>query len=300
MGASNSVSSALKESTVAGYHERVLRTLLYIQEHLDEPLELETLARIACFSPYHFHRIFRALTGEAVQENVRRLRLERAAQSLKFHNRSITDLALDAGYDSHEAFTRAFHAMFGLPPSEFRAAHETPASPSGVHFDDTAKYHPPDYGAPPAVEIKTLPPQRVVFLRHRGPYDQLGATWSRLAAWAGQRRLFGPATRFIGISWDDPQITPSEKLRYDAAMTVSRPIDPEGEFGVTEIAGGDYAVIVHKGPYERLGQTYQALLGGWLPRSGRELRDAPCFEVYLNSPQTTRPADLLTVIHAPI
>jgi AraC family transcriptional regulator len=191
--------------------------------------------------------------------------------------------------------------MFGMPPSQFRAAHPGPPdSPSGVHYDDASGYHPPDYGAPPPVEIKTLPPQRVVFLRHTGPYDRVGVTWGKLAAWAGPRGLFGPATRFIGVSYDDPQITPTEKLRYDAAMTVSRPVQPEGEFGVTELAGGEYATLMHKGPYDTLSRAYQMLLGAWLPQSGRELRDVPCFEVYLNSPQTTRPEELLTLIHVPV
>jgi AraC family transcriptional regulator len=291
----------MKTSTASDYHERILRTLVHIQAHLDDAMDLDVLARVACFSPYHFHRVFRGLVGEPVQEHVRRLRLERAAHRLKLHDQAVTSVALDAGYESHEAFTRAFHTMFGMSPSQFRAAHQgAPDSPSGVHYDDASGYHPPDYGAPPPVEIKTLPPQRVVFLRHTGPYDQVGATWGKLAAWAGPRGLFGPATKFIGVSYDDPQITPPEKLRYDAAMTVSRPVQPEGEFGVMEIAGGEYATLMHKGPYETLGRAYQTLLGAWLPQSGRELRDVPCFEVYLNSPQTTRPEELLTLIHVPV
>jgi AraC family transcriptional regulator len=291
----------MKDATVATYHERILRTLVHIQEHLDETLALDDLARVACFSPYHLHRVFRGLVGEPVQEHVRRLRLERAAIRLKLQEQPVTDLAFDAGYDSHEAFTRAFHTMFGMSPSQFRAAHrDAPDSPSGVHYDDTSGYHPPDYGNAPPVEVKKVPSQRVVFLRHKGPYDQVGATWGRLAGWAGPRGLFGPSTRFIGISYDDPQITPPDKLRYDAAITVSAPVQPEGEIGVTEIAGGEYATITHKGPYEDLGRTYQLLLGGWLPSSGRELRDCPCFELYLNSPQNTQPEELVTVIHVPV
>jgi AraC family transcriptional regulator len=226
----------MKTSTAADYHERILRTLAHIQAHLDDALDLDGLARVACFSPYHFHRVFRGLVGEPVQEHVRRLRLERAAQRLKLQDEAVTSVALNAGYESHEAFTRAL----------------------------------------------------------------VGATWGKLAAWAGPRGLFGPATRFIGVSYDDPQITPPEKLRYEAAITVSRPVQPEGEFGVMELAGGEYATLMHKGPYETLGRAYQMLLGAWLPQSGRELRDAPCFEAYLNSPQNTRPEELLTVIHAPV
>ncbi|HUI53817.1 MAG TPA: GyrI-like domain-containing protein [Bryobacteraceae bacterium] len=295
----------MKDATANSYQERILRTLVHIQGHLDDALALDDLARIACFSPCHFHRVFRALAGEPVQEHVRRLRLERAAHRLKLQDQPVTGIAFDAGYESHEAFTRAFHSMFGMSPSQFRAARAVenqaaPESPSGTHYNDTSAYHPPDYGSPPAVRVQTLEPQRVVFLRHTGPYDQVGATWGKLAAWAGPRGLFGPSTRFIGISWDDPEITPPDKLRYDAAITVSAPVQPEGEFGVMEIAGGEYATMVHKGPYEAISATYRMIFGAWLPSSGRELRDVPCLEVYLNSPQMTRPEDLLTLIHVPL
>ena len=195
--------------------------------------------------------------------------------------------------------------MFGMSPSDFRASRSAanqaaPESPSGTHYEDTSGYRPPDYGDPPTVEIQTLGPQCIVFLRHTGPYDQVGATWAKLAAWAGPRGLFGPGTRFLGVSYDDPDVTPPEKLRYDAALTVSRPVEPQGEFGVTELAGGEYATLIHKGPYETLSRSYRALFGAWLPASGREVRDAPAFEVYLNSPQTAAPQELLTVIHVPL
>ena len=280
-----------KTDTAISYQERILRVLVHIQERLDEPLALDTLAGVACFSPCHFHRVFRALTGEGVHEHVRRLRLERAAQRLKLPQQPVTDIAFEAGYESHEAFTRAFHTMFGMSPSEFRDGRAKSESP---------RRQPPEYGAPPPVEIKSVPPQAIVFLRHAGPYNQVGATWGRLAMWAGRRGLIGPANRFLGISWDDPEITPPDKLRYDAAITLVRPVQPEGEFGVTELAGGDYATLLHKGPYENLSASYHLIFGGWLPASGRELRDVPCFELYLNTPQNTKPEDLLTVIHVPL
>jgi DNA gyrase inhibitor GyrI len=122
--------------------------------------------------------------------------------------------------------------MFGLSPSDYRAAHKpAPESPSGTHFQATDGYHPPDYGDLPPVEVREIPPMRVVFLRHTGPYDQAGATW---------------------------------------------------------------------GPYSRLGETYQRLFGGWLPNSGYELRNSPAFEEYPNSPQNTKPEELVTVIHVPV
>jgi AraC family transcriptional regulator len=291
----------MKPVTEADYRERIVRVLIHIQAHLDEALELDALARVACFSPYHFHRIFRGLVGEPVQEHIRRLRLERAAVSLKLQAQPVTELALGAGYESHEAFTRAFHTMFGMSPAQYRAAHrDAPDSGSGVHFNDASGYHPPDLGAPPPVEIKTLAPQPIAFVRHVGPYNQVGAAWGRLCGWAGPRGLLGPGTRYIGVSYDDPQITPPEKLRYDAAITLDRPAQPEGDVGVTELAGGEYATLIHKGPYDNLSRTWMLLLCSWLPKSGRELRDAPCFELYLNSPDSTPPEELVTLLHAPL
>ncbi len=257
-----------------------MRTLVHIRKrHLDNELALEDLASIAAFSRFHFHRIFRSLVGESVKEHVRRLRLERAAQALKRSDSPITDIALAAGFETHESFTRAFAAMFRVSPSGYRAAHQpVPESASGSHFDDVAGYRPPDYGEPLPVEVKGLPPVKILFLRHVGPYSQVGATWGRLMSWAGMRGLPGPQMRMLGIVHDDPDVTPGAKIRYDAAVAVTRPIEPEGEFGATEIPGGKYAVCTHLGPYETLSQTYQRFFGGWLLKSGRELRDAEAFE----------------------
>jgi AraC family transcriptional regulator len=307
----------MKPSTEQDYHERIVRTLVYIQQHLDDDLDLETLARVAAFSSFHFHRIFRGLTGEAVQEYIRRLRLERAARNLKQTGERITQIALEAGFQTHESFTRAFGDMFEVSPSQYRALGCNPptsvedaqngVSRAAFRKVDSASSMAARAGAPlcacddlPPVEVKELAPMRVVFLRHVGPYSQVGATWGRLMAWAGRRGLLGPGMMLIGIVHDDPDVTPADKVRYDAAVTVSRPVQPEGEFGVMELAGGSYAVIRHKGPYEELGKTYQKIYGGWLPKSGYHLRDVPAFEQYLNSPMNTKPEELVTLIHVPV
>ena len=291
----------MKSSTEQDYHERIVRTLAYIQRRLDEELSLQELASVAAFSPFHFHRVFRGLVGESLKEYIRRLRLERAAQRLKRQEESITQMAFDAGFETHESFTRAFTTMFGTSPSNYRRAHApAPESASGTHLDDVSGYHPPNYGDPPAAELQTLPAQKIVFLRHNGPYSQVGPTWGRLMSWAGRRGLLGPKMRMLGIVYDDPGITPTDKIRYDAAVVVDRLVEPEGEFGVTELPGGEYAVFTHRGSYENLSATYQRIFGGWLPKSGRELGDAEVFEEYLNSPMNTRPDDLVTRIHVPL
>jgi AraC family transcriptional regulator len=275
-----------KPATAQDYHERILRALLYIQSHLDDDLRLEDVASAAAFSPYHFHRIFRGLVGETLGEHTRRLRLERAAGRLKHAGEPVTQIAFEAGFESHEAFTRAFGQRFNMSPSKFR--------------NDASNYHLPDNGDLPPIEVKDLAPQRIVYLRHTGPYAAVGATWQRLMMWAGRKGLLGPDIKMIGLSYDDPDVTPPDKLRYEAAVVVTCPVEPEGEFGVQDLPGGKYAIATHRGPYETLSETYEKLFGMWLPQSGHHLRDTPTFEQYLNSPQSAKPEDLLTLIHLPL
>lgn len=150
------------------------------------------------------------------------------------------------------------------------------------------------------VRIERVEPMCVAFVRHVGPYPEVGQAWQRLCAWAGSRGLFGPNSRMLGICHDDPEVTPPERLRYDACIVVNDGVAPEGDVGVQTIAGGEYAVATHRGPYERLGETYAALLGQWLPAHRREPLAAPAFEVYRNSPFNTPPEQLVTDIHVPL
>ena len=150
------------------------------------------------------------------------------------------------------------------------------------------------------VKIKPMPSLRVAFMRHVGPYSTVGATWDKFLPVLGKDGRLGGDCMMIGMCHDDPGVTPPERIRYDACVTVDESFVPEGDIGVQVIAGGDYAMTTHFGPYQKLGETYSQLFGQWLPRSRRELRSAPSFEVYLNDPQTTDPEDLLTDIYVPL
>jgi len=297
----------MRTITLHDYKRRMLRVLVHIQQHLDDPLALEELARLACFSPCHFHRVFKGMVGESVKEHVRRLRLERAASHLKLSAAPVTQIAFDAGYESHEGFTRSFRAAFGLSPSQFRRSKKrktATAAPSGLHYGhgtavrEFKTTRPRDRSM--KVKIEHREPIRVAFMRHVGPYGEVGATWDKFLPVLGKEGLLGGDSLFIGICHDDPEVTPPDKVRYDACVTVDESFQPAGDIGVQVIPGGEYAVTTHFGPYQKLGETYTELLGQWLPRSGRELRATPCFEVYLNDPQSTDPEDLVTDIYAPV
>jgi len=264
----------MRVSTRDWYQERVLRAWQHIVANLDDELPLDRLASVAGFSPFHFHRIFRGMTGESVQACVRRLRLERAGEELRRSERRVLDIALDAGFDSQEGFDRAFRRHFGSSPSEFR---------------DSA-----------GVAVRRLPARTVAAARHVGPYDQVGKAWGRLFAWAGPRGLIYGIPEMIGVVHDDPEVCDPATLRYDAAITLRQSVNPGAEVQIDTLAEGDYACLLYRGPYSKLGDAYTRLCGGWLPDSGREAAALPSLEFYRNSPQNTRPEDLLTEIAIPL
>lgn len=298
----------MKPCTRSAYESRLLRVLLHIQRHLDRPLGLAELAEVAAFSPYHFARIFRAMTGETVGEHVRRLKLERAAGQLRHTRRSVTDIALGAGFDTPEAFTRSFKAHFGSPPSRFRRAGGSlrpPLSPSRVHYDQDGALRgfTPYEGADPMtldVSVRDYPPCPFAFLRHVGPYSDIGPVIARACGIAGAKGLIGPQTRVLSLSYDDPNVTEEGKLRSDAGITLSDPSADTGALSKGEIAGGSYATALYKGPYEGLRGAYDWLFGTWLPASGYEADDRPCVEIYLNNPAENPPDEWQTEIRMPV
>src|SRR5215470_16513561 len=200
-----------KPLTVLDYSRRLERVIAHIGAHLDAPLDLERLAAVACFSPYHFHRIYRAVTGETAADTLRRLRLHRAAGELVEGHPAIDRIARRAGYGSVAAFARAFRAGYGLPPAAYRRQGRlVPPSPLAT-ATETAMY---------AVSIRDLQPVRLAALRHAGSYQEIGATFERLFAWGAGRGLMGPQTRAIGVYYDDPDGTPESALRSGAGIAV--------------------------------------------------------------------------------
>jgi AraC family transcriptional regulator len=283
------------ETTWNDYQQRILRVLTHIQEHLDAALDLEDLARVACFSSFHFHRIFAAMTGETIADHVRRLRLERAAIELRSGAKQVIQLALDAGYEAHEPFTRAFKAAYGLSPAEFRRATGPIAirtAPSRVHFRPGVPLTTfnTNHSRPKMMKVitKKIEPMRVAYLRHVGPYEGVGQTWNDLAARLSAGKQVRKRSVLIGIVHDNSSVTPASELRYDTCVTVDEEYEPKKPVAVQTIAGGDYAVAVAKncpvgkatGAFPKVRDAFHHLYGKWLARSSRELRPAPSFMVF--------------------
>ena len=280
-----------KPLTVLDYSRRIERVVAHIGEHLHDSLDLDRLAAVACFSPFHFHRIYRAMTGETAADTLRRLRLHHAAAELVQGEAPIPALARQAGYRSNAAFTRAFGASYGISPSAYRRAGRlVPPAPAATETE-TAMYD---------VSIRELQPARLTALRHAGSYLEIGTTFERLFVWAIGRGLMGPQTRAIGVYYDDPDGVAAKNLRSDAGLVIGPEVAVDGDLRIVEVPGGRHAVLHHRGPYAELNKAYRWLYREWLPRSGEQCADRPVFEEYLNNPRTLPPEQWLTDICLPL
>lgn len=245
----------------AAHRARIARAVEHIERDPSADLRLDVLARRCGVSAYYFHRLFRAEVGESPKQYVRRLRLERAALALKLTRRPVTELALASGYATHEAFTRAFSARFRVAPREFRSR-------------ALARLEPPRVRP----RIAVVPTRLIAFARHVGPYDGMEPAFARLERWARARRANGGD--WLGVFWDDQEITAPERTRGHAAMVLRASAEGEGDVGVRRLPGGACAVFAHDGPVDERRRIYAWIYGAWLPALGRRPGAAPPFEIY--------------------
>ena len=275
------------------YVERVNRAIDHVVRHLDGDLQLEEVARAACFSPFHFHRVFKSLVGETLAEFVKRQRLERALFLMSHApRRSLTEVALECGFSSSSEFSRSFKQRFGAPPSAFDVASFRDARRSELEqaigaADGARRYARLPPGENPdgfAVALRDLPPRTVAYIRVLNPYRSMSAVtgaYERLMAWAEARGL---ADRpWLGYQWEDPEIVALEDCRYDVAVEVDD-VRPEGEIGRFAFPAMRVAEVEIDGGIDLELRALDWLYGTWLPRSGYVPDDQPGFEAWIGRP----------------
>ena len=301
----------------AEYQARINRVLDYIDKSIGRPLRLEELARVANFSPFHFHRIFSAMVGETLNGWIQRRRVEMAASAL-LGDRAvpITTISLDHGYSGSDAFARAFRDRFGMSATEWRSERgeewrknrqtnrkEGQAIDGASGYDDgeiqPARRRIMDSSKYP-VEVKKLPEMTVAYVRHIGPFQGLREAFQKLMQWAGPRGLLRfPQTRVLGVYHDNPDITETGKLRSDACITVPAGTEVGPEIGLMTIPGGLFAVAHAEISPDEFGQPWDALIL-WLAENGYQPDDRICYELYLNEPESHPEGKFILDICEPI
>lgn len=281
-----------KRTTLEDYHRRMNRLIEYINNHLNENIDLSQLAGISGFSRWHFHRIVGAFLGEPLGAFIVRMRIETAARLLRYTDLPVKEIAYKVGYDMPSSLSKTFRQFYGISPNEYRNNKEYAIMKPNRILPDLKLQ----------AEVKEVPLRQVSYIRLLGDYQQIDymGTWFRLLRYLqeqGKKPVDGCP---ICIYYDDPKVTAPDKLRTDICITCHEPLEPSGEVGVRNIWGGRVAVFLYEGTYQNLQAVYDTIYGKLLPEMGCRLRDEPGAERYLNNPQDTPPEKLLTEIYIPV
>ena len=268
------------KAALQNYNARMQRVLDHIDRHLDDDLDLETVSRIAAFSKFHFHRQFTATFGLSLHRYVQLARLKRASHRLARKDaQSVTEIAMDAGYDAPDAFARAFRQRFGQSPSSFRK------SPDWVPW--LAAFGPLDNARsklmqityiPDDVMIRDVPPTPVAILEHRGDRATLGDTIERFIAWRKAAGLSPATSPTFNIFRSER--TPANPADYsmDLCVGTDQPVAPnDQQMKAGVIPGGRCAVLRVAHDTHNLEPAALYLYREWLPASGEEVRDFPVY-----------------------
>jgi AraC family transcriptional regulator len=280
-------------STKEEYGKRINIVIEYINNHLDEDIDLEKLAEIACFSKWHFQRMMKAWLGEPVGAYIVRVRVETAAKLLRHTDIPVNEIACRIGYDASSSLSKVFKLFYHISPVEYRNNKNfTIMKPVQLNENLNLK----------APKMLTLEPKQAIYLKLTGDYSSLDfcGAWGKLWQHVKENKLFSAGIEHICIYHDDPKVTEESKLRTDVCLVLPKKAEPKGEIGVKTIEGGKYAMFLYQGSYAHLGAVYDAIYGKWLPESGVQLRDYHCFEKYINNPDNTPPEKLKTEIYVPI
>lgn len=288
----------MRTDTKNSYLESINKAIAYIESNSTTDIQLKDIATQANLSQYHFHRVFKSLTGDTTKDFLTRLRLEKAALKLKHSQNDIGQIAFDCGYQNHETFTRAFKDYFGLTPMEYRNSIEKLTTNKQKEYGkanidlNTLNVQGPI--------IKTIPDLHLAYIRHTGSYDKVGGSFQQLMFWAATHLVLKLKPVTIGIVHDNPDLTAEQHIRFDACVLLSKEIKPNGEIGYKKIEGGKFAVFTYKGAYEGFYPVYDYIYNVCLFDNKFDLADKPALEWYIKSPPFNKPENFVTDFYVPI
>ncbi len=316
----------VKDAQRKEYLARINNVIDYIDNNISSKFTLEELSSVANFSKFHFHRIFNGIMGETLNNYILRIRLEKAATILICNpNVPITDICFNCGFSSSSVFARTFKDKFKLSASEWRLNHLSKfsnISQSNSNISEVSKKLDKYFGdilfntngdakmkeviEPTNIEVKEMEEFTVAYIRYIGPYkgdsELFSNLFTRIFNWAGPKGLCQfPKTKVLSVYHDNPDITDEEKLRLSICISVPESTEVDSEIGKMNIAGGKYAVASYvlsdSAEYQK---AWNYIYSNWLPTSGYQPDDKPCFELYLNNPEEHPEHKHIVDIHVPV
>jgi AraC family transcriptional regulator len=274
------------------YAQRINRAIDYLRENLDRQVKLEELAKVACFSEFHFHRIFGAVSGETLKSFTNRLRLEKAARLLRYSHQNLTDIALNCGFSSSATFSRAFRSGYDTSPSQFRKTGKIQNSKICKDLYSAQEYLLPlsaeEKKAAFPVRLIDIPERQVAYIRVANAFemDRVLAALNTLIDWAKSQDIFSHGTLF-GMSIDDPHVTPKHLYRYEVCLASPSPFECMEGISKLTMPAMQYAATTVSGDIHTVATATDYLFRGWLINSDYEPEHAPGLEVFLNKDKAT-------------
>ena len=274
------------------YTQRIDRVIDYLRGNLDRRVKLKELARVACLSEFHFHRIFGAVSGETLNNFTNRLRLEKAARLLRYSDQSVTDIGLDCGFSSSATFSRAFRSGYDTSPSQFRKSGEIKKSKICKEL-----FPEDEYGLPMSAEEKRaafpvrlidIPEKQVAYIRVTNAFelDRVLAAVKTMIEWAKSQGIFSQGILF-GMTVDDPHVTPKHLYRYEVCLASSLPFKCKEGMSKLKMPAMPYAVVKVSGDIHKVATAWDYLYRDWLISSVYEPEYAPALEVFLDKESAT-------------
>lgn len=275
------------------YSEKLNVIVEYIHNNLDSKIDIKTLAELSNFSPYHFHRISKALLGESIGAYISRTRIETAAKMIRYTNLDIETIAYNVGFETPSSLSKKFKSYFGISPMGYRKDKSYNLK-LNQKMDKTLNIKKP--------KIITIEDKQCLYYRMQGAYQTLDYqdAWSKLWAEVKTQKLFTKGIEHLGLPYDDPKITDEDKIRYDACLVIHKEAKPSGDIGVKTLKGGQFAVFLYQGSYSHFADVYDYMFNDWLLNTDYQLRDAPTVEKYISNPERTEEHKLKTEFYIPI
>jgi len=285
------------------YQDRFHQLLNYIDANLDEELSVDKLSSIACLSKYHFHRQFSSLFGITAFAYIRQARMKRASYQLAFKKEMrIIDIAVANGYESSEAFSRAFSQSIGQNPSQFRDQPQwTPWNEKYSQFKKLRVRRMKSNKCAHHVEVINFSEIKVAAIEHLGPLELLGNTINLFINWRINNNLSPKVSRTFNIAYDDPAVTEPDKYRCDICASVKSDVQQNDHGVITKIIpAGRCALIRHVGSDDTISETIAYLYSQWLTQSKEGLRDFPLFFERVSFFPDVAETEVITDIYLPL
>ena len=281
-----------KLSTREEYLKRINVVVEYINNHLNENIDMKKLSEISNFSPFHFQRIMRAFLGEPIGAFIVRKRVETAAQLIRHTELPIQEIAYSVGYDTPSSLSKVFRQFYGISPKEYRNDKEFIIM-KPIQINEELKLKP---------KVVELEPKQAIYVKVSGDYQKIDycGAWNKLWSYVKENKLYSAGIEHIAISYDDPKVTEADKLRSDICLVLPKKAEPKGEIGVKTMEGGKYLMFLYQGPYENLASVYDTIHAKYILEGEYTLRHSYCFDKYVNNPDNTPADKLKTEIYIPI